>query len=54
MRCPLGRDEQKDDLVGAYRHCDKISGEISACGINLNEFAAVLVCQICAALAEIS
>ena len=37
-------------LVGAYRHPGKISGEISACGINLKQLAAVLVCKILATL----
>ena len=41
-RC--ARDVQKVDLVGAYRHPDKNSDDISVCGFNLKELAAVLVC----------
>ena len=43
---PAACDVQKADLIGAYRHPGKISGEIAACGINLKQLPAVLVCTI--------
>ena len=41
---------KKFDLVGAYRHPDKNSDDISAFGVNLKEGVAVLVCIMLATI----